>query len=104
MYDKYTFDEQRIGIFVNSEKECKEARGLDADKNYVVIYNGESSVPISLEIDETIDFSRVIYEINTSIVKGTPKWGQRANAAVFAHMANALIYMVPEHVQPDVMI
>jgi hypothetical protein len=77
---------------------------LEADKNYLVLYNGENSVPITIDLDESVDFSRVIYEMNTGIVKGTPKWGQRANASVFNHMTNALIYMVPEHIKHEDMV
>lgn len=43
----------------------------------------------------------MIYEIDAAIVRGTPRWGQRAHAAVFRSMASPLIYLIPEHPSQD---
>ena len=104
MVDRFNFDEQRVGFFYTEDAECRRLRDLDVDKNYIVIYNGENSVPFILELGkDELNLGRMVHEINTGVVKGTPRWGQRAHSAVFNHMVNALIYMVPEPLSPDEM-
>lgn len=50
MMDKYQYDEGRYNFFYNSDPECRETRGLDKDKEYIVFYNGENSIPKFLEL------------------------------------------------------
>ena len=45
MVDRYFVDQQRAGFYYNYEVECKKANNLEADKNYIVFYNGENSSP-----------------------------------------------------------
>ena len=54
MFDRYSFDEQRVGFYFNSDPQCKKLRDLDPVKDYIVIYNGENSVP-SIHIVEDED-------------------------------------------------
>ena len=46
---------------------------------------------------------RLMHEIAVGVVKGTPRWGQRASDAIFTHYANGLIYMMPESKEPKEM-
>lgn len=71
---------------------------------YIVIYNGENSIPIILEFGkDEIDLHRVFYEVTVGTVKGTPRWGQRANSAIFDFYENGLIYMMPKMLEPEEM-
>lgn len=45
MVDRYFVDQQRAGFYYNSDVECKKANNLEADKNYIVFYNGENASP-----------------------------------------------------------
>ena len=84
MVDRYNFDEQRVGFFYNDDPECRTKRDLEGDKKYIVFYNGENSIPLVLELGlDNIEVSRLIYETTIGVVKGTPRWGQRAQSAVF---------------------
>lgn len=69
-----------------------------------MFFNGENSVPFILEVGkDNIDLPRLMHEISVGIVKGTPRWGQRASDAIFTHFANGLIYMIPEQMEPKEM-
>lgn len=105
MIDKYQFDEQRNGFFYNEEPECRKLRGLEEEKSYIVWYNGDSSIPFILElVDEApIDTHRLLYETTIRAVKGTPRWGQRANSAIFDFYQNGLVYIQPKTQNQDEM-
>ena len=76
MVDRYSYDEQRVGFFYNEDKECRRLRDLDVDKNYIVFYNGENSIPFLLEpTNDEVTLPRLIYELAVGVVKGTPRWG-----------------------------
>ena len=104
MIDRYNFDEQRVGFYYNDDPECRELRSLEKDEKYYVFYNGENSVPFILQVGlDKIDLPRLMFETTAGVVKGTPRWGQRANAAIFNHFSNGLIYMMPESIEPEKM-
>ena len=44
-----------------------------------------------------------MHEVSLGVVKGTPRWGQRAQDAIFTHYANGLIYMMPDQIEPKEM-
>ena len=76
MYDRYSFDEQRVGFFYNEDPECRKLRGLEEHKKYIILFNGENSIPIVLEIDkDEVSLSLLIREVTLGVVKGTPRWG-----------------------------
>ena len=76
MIDRYQFDEQRVGFYYNSEPECREKRGLDKDKSYIIFYHGENSVPYILTMgQDRVDVPRLAFETTAGVVKGTPRWG-----------------------------
>jgi|Transcript_10855 hypothetical protein len=104
MLDRFKYDEQRVNFFYNSDPECRRLRDLDPEKGYIVIYNGENSIPFILELGkDEISLRRLIFEVTVSVVRGTPRWGQRGHSAVFDHFMSALIYMIPEHRKPEEM-
>ena len=71
---------------------------------YIVIYNGENSIPNILEFGkDNIDLHTVFFEVTVGVVKGTPRWGQRANSAIFDFLENGLIYMMPKMLEPEEM-
>lgn len=49
--DKFNFDEQMVGFYYNEDPQCRVDRELDADKSYIVTYNGYNSVPHIIEED-----------------------------------------------------
>ena len=76
MYDRFTFDEQRVGHFYNTDPECRRLRDLDPETNYLIYYNGEGSLPFVLTIGkDNIDINRMIYESTVGAVRGSPRWG-----------------------------
>ena len=103
MVDRYSFAEQRVQFFYNDSPDCRQKMKLDRDKKYAVMYSGENAVPSAwpYENNEPIDFEQLVFLVNTSVVKGTPKWGQRAHAAIFDLMQNAIVYMMPELPSPE---
>ena len=63
MLDKYKFDQQRAGFFFIEDPECRKIRSLEEDKQYIVWYNGASSIPYIIEIqDEPITTHRLMFE------------------------------------------
>jgi len=57
---------------------------LDEDKNFIVFFNGPNSLPFVLEFDkDEITTSSLMYELTIRAVNGTPKWGSRANSAIW---------------------
>ena len=81
--DRYTFDEQRVGFFYSSDKECKEKKGLDKDRDFIVYYNGEYSIPYVIEVnDDGLDKNRLLYETTVRVVNGSPRWSSRAKSAM----------------------
>ncbi len=80
---------------------CQPALGLEAWKEYIIIYHGEDSPRKVIPVDETVNFSRMMYELNSSIVRSEPRWGQRATNALFDQRINGLFYMMPEQLSPD---
>lgn len=42
-----------------------------------------------------------MFTLQTSVVKGTPKWGQRAHSAIFDFYQNGLVYMMPDLLRPE---
>lgn len=105
MIDKYQFDEARNGFFYNEDPECRKLRGLDETKPYIVWYNGENSIPyiIELQDDSPVAAHRLLYETTVRTVKGSPRWGQRANSAVFDFYQNGLVYIMPEKMSMEEM-
>ena len=97
MVDRYQYDEQRYAFRYETSKECRKERSLDEDKNYVVFYNGPNALPFVLEFEkDDISISSLQYELTIRAVNGTPKWGSRANSALFDFYKTGLIYMLPE--------
>ena len=79
MYDKYTFDEQRVGYWFHKDETgaCKQEFGYDLDKDYILISHGANppSRIIELAGSQEYDLSSYLFTLHTDIVKATPRWG-----------------------------
>jgi hypothetical protein len=42
-----------------------------------------------------------LFLVNTSVVKGTPRWGQRAHSSIFDFYQNGLVYMMKSVESPE---
>lgn len=42
------------------------------------------------------ELNQMLFTLNTQMVKGTPRWGQRAFSSIFDYRQNAIMYMLPE--------
>ena len=51
MTDRYNYDHQRVGFYYNTSEECHESHGHDSKKKHIAIFNGDNSLPITIEID-----------------------------------------------------
>ena len=95
--DRYNFDEQRAFFGYNEDIACREAYDLETNKSYIGIFNGEDSVPDIMTFGEDdLTVNQMNFALTTNIVKGTPKWGQRAFSAFFDWKQNGIIYYLPE--------
>ena len=105
MLDRYYHDAERYGIWYNDDLDCRERRHLEKDKEYLILYNGQNSLPFILELGvDEFDANSLHYEATIHAVAGTPKWGVRANEAVFDYHRSALVYMTPEMMSADQML
>ena len=97
MTDRYSYDTQRVTFLYNSDPECRTSQGLDPEKQYIVFFNGENSIPVHLVLNEDyIDFDHLMLTLNNSIVKGTPKWSQRAYSSLYDFYMNGLVFLMEE--------
>ena len=84
MTDRFHFDQQRVGFFWNDEPECRTQYGLSEDKKYLMMLNGLNSLESHLELTgEHHKIEDLLYLVNLNLIKGTPRWSQRANYVIF---------------------
>lgn len=94
-HDKFTFTEQNIEVFFNTEKECAEKRNLNPEANTLVLYLHSSTMPFVLTSEfHNMEYEDIIDWISTSIVVHNNKWSQRAQFLLFDLRKAALIYLV----------
>ena len=97
MADRYTYDQQRVGFFFNDDPECIKANDLAEGKSHVVFFNGLNSIPYHLTVDDDeITYEQLMFTLNTSIVKGTPRWSQRSYSTLFDFYLNGIVFMMEE--------
>ena len=97
MMDRFNFDEQRAFFGYNSDPLCRFKHELDTNKRFIAFLNGQDSVPNIMTIGEDeISLKSLNFALTTSIVKATPKWGQRAFSAFFDWKQNGIIYYMPD--------
>ena len=97
MVDRYSYDQSRAGFYYNSDPECRKEHDLEADKNYVVFFNGLNALPQHLEWDlDSVTYDQLLFTLNTSIVKGTPTWSQRSYSALYDYWMNGIVFLVEE--------
>ena len=69
---------------------------LEPEKKWIVSFNGHNSVPVAWDYEDgPIEMDRLLFLLTTSVVKGTPKWGQRSHSAIFDFQQNGIVYMMP---------
>ena len=62
-----------------------------------MFFNGENSIPYHLNMNEdAVSFEQLLYTLNTSTVKGTPRWSQRSYSALYDFFLNGIVYLMPE--------
>ena len=82
-YDSYVYHHQKVGFHYNSDPECWAAHGVDKDTRAFMSFNGSDSKPGKFTFEEVKEDlpMHVAYMMQTSILKGTPNWGERAFSA-----------------------
>lgn len=97
MMDRYHYDQQRVGFYYNDDPECLKEHDLDAGMRYIVFFNGLNSIPYHLTLEEdNISYDQLMFTLNTSIVKGTPRWSQRSYSSLFDFWMNGIVFMMEE--------
>lgn len=94
--DTYAYTDSRAGFYVNEDPECRKKFGLDPKKTYIVFMSGEAKAQSMTVNEDYITLDQMRFVLNTTAVKGTPQWGQRAHATLFQMSQNAIIYYMPE--------
>ena len=72
-YDKYEFSEHHNNYFYNDDKECAKEHGLDADKQYIVMFTKEVAPYIQEVPDKGFDPYKLLNEtvVRSVIVSAT---------------------------------
>lgn len=63
--------------------------------------NGESKKEVMTIGVNDLSLQLLIFTLNTQMVKGSPKWGQRAFSSIFDFKQSGIIYMMEEAVTPE---
>lgn len=69
---------------MTNDPKCVEDKDLDPEKRYIAFLSGDDAVPNIMTVGEDdISVNALNFALTTSIVKATPRWGQRAFSAMF---------------------
>lgn len=91
----YHMDTHKVGFYYNSDPACREAHGIDTEKSHIVIYNGFNTLPQHVTVgDDYISYQTLLYALNQAIVKGTPRWSQRAYMCLYEFGMNGIVFMM----------
>lgn len=107
MVDRYNFNEQFAKFLVIEDPECRRKFGLDESKRHIMFLNGEYTRKEVMTIGEhDLSLQLLIFTLNTQMVKGSPRWGQRAFSSIFDFKQSAIIYYMdgvssPEEINND---
>ena len=86
MSERYNQMSNKVGFYYNSDPECVKQNRLPEGKNYIVFFNGENSLPHHLTLNEDfLSFKMLSKNLDVQMVKGTPKWSQRAYTCLYEH-------------------
>ena len=61
-----------------------------------MFYNGVNTSPLHLVVDESLTTDQLFFSLNTSIIKGTPRWSQRALVSILDFEMSAVILLMEE--------
>lgn len=79
VYEKYEINKQHAGFFYNDDKECAKKYGLDKDKQYVVMFNGNNTAPYIQEVPkEGLDPVKLLNETFVRSAIRIASWGHQA--------------------------
>ena len=77
--DRFTYPEQPILFFYNTDEECKRRRNLSVNEHSLVLYISDKVVPFVVQgPDFDLSPMNVYHWISASITEGTLKWSRRA--------------------------
>jgi len=94
-HDRFTFFDQRVEFFFNTDKECAEKRQFNPEEPAIALYVHEDIPPFTLTKQEDLVYEHLIIWISTSIVESNLQWGSRAQYLIFEQQIGALVYLVP---------
>ena len=100
--DRYNFNEQRASFGVNDSPDCRKQFDLDENKRFIAFLSENEAIPNIMTIGEDeISLNSLNFALTTTIVKATPRWGQRAFSAFFDWKQNGIIYYMPDVTKED---
>ena len=88
-----------MGFGYVTEPECRAEFGLDKTKGHVLIANGpilDHKTYTPLDDPLLIDSYYLSSELVNAIVRGTPRWSERAYSAINDHSKIGIIYLMDE--------
>lgn len=96
--DRYNFDEQFVSFLVNEDPSCRTKFQLNDENRHILFLNGENTKTVAMTIGYTKNLSLQLLTstLNIQMVKGSPRWGQRAYSSIFDFKQNAIIYMMDD--------
>lgn len=96
LIDTYRFQDSRVSFHYNEDRKCRSEFNLDPKKAHIAFLSGDATPNILTVNEDYIDLKQMLFTLNTSILKGTPQWGQRAYSTLFDLGQNAIIYYMPD--------
>ena len=97
--NRYNYDHQRAGFYFNTDPVCRSYHELSPEGKYLIFFNGANAPAQHVDMKDseshTIDY--LMYTLNSAIVHGTPRWGQRTAELLFENMLSAIVFMMPEN-------
>ena len=96
MLNQYDYDEQRAGFYYNSDRNCHAYHELEPSKSFLVLFNGENTLPTKIDVTDSsrIKIDILMYMLNSSIVKGMPRWSERAHDIIYLSNMSAIVLMM----------
>ena len=95
----------RIGFYFNEDPECRKAKDLDENKNYMIFYNGALK-PFEVEIgpeaeEKWMKPGFLLGLTNARHALANPKWNSRTKDAIFSYEYSGLVYITEEKLERE---
>ena len=95
----------QVSFFFNEDPECRKAKDLDENKNYMIFYNGvlkPFEVEIGVEADEKWRSPGFLLGLTTARhALAHPKWNTRTKDAIFSYEYSGLVYITAEELERE---